>query len=417
MARDLIPLMDRLLPDETRALLKSVGEVASRMGAPLYLVGGSVRDMLLERPPDDLDLVVEGNAPALASEAAKEIGGEVLAHSRFGTATLKVGDVRLDIATARTETYSRPGALPEVRAGTLRQDLIRRDFSINAMAVALSGEETGRLVDMFGGQEDIRRDLVRVLHDHSFIEDPTRIFRGVRYEQRLGFRFEENTLRLLREALRRGCLATVTGDRIRHELELILEEPEPFKTLMRARELDVFWHLAPNLRDVPFLPLLEGKPVDDPLVYLAALAYGLRPWQRFAFIYRLNMPSQWARVVSDAITVRTREHLLRRPGISPVEICDLLDPLCLVSVKAGLLLAREGPGKENLERYLSELRDVKPLLNGNDLLLLGVPEGPLVGEALAMLRHARLEGKATTRHDEVALVREFLAGKDLGGDE
>ena len=400
--------MDRLLPPETRSLLKRVGEAASRLDMPLYLVGGPVRDMLLDRPPEDLDMVVEGDAPSLASEVAEETGGETLSHSRFGTATLRVGDLRLDIATARTESYPRPGALPQVQAGTLRQDLIRRDFSINAMAVSLSREETGQLVDMFGGEDDLSNGLVRVLHDRSFIDDPTRILRGIRYEQRLGFRFEEKTLRLLREALERGSLSTVSGDRLRHELELMLEEQEPLKPLMRARELEVFAHLYPTLGDTPYLPRLEGQPVDEPLMYLAALAYGLHPVHRPGFVYRLNMPSKWERVVADAATLHSLGPQLEQEDMPPLELCHLLDPLSPVSLQTGLLLAGEGPVKGTLERYLNELRHLKPLLNGDDLLLLGIPEGPMIGEALAMLRQARLEGRTATRHDEVALVREFM---------
>jgi tRNA nucleotidyltransferase (CCA-adding enzyme) len=406
--------MDRLLPPETRSLLKSVGEVASRLEMPLYLVGGPVRDMLLDRPPDDLDLVVEGDAPTLASEVAGEAGGETLSHSRFGTATLRVGDLRLDIATARTESYPRPGALPQVQSGTLRQDLIRRDFSINAMALALSGEKTGQLVDMFNGEDDLGNGLVRVLHDRSFIDDPTRILRGVRYEQRLGFRFEETTLRLLREALERGSLSTVSGDRLRHELELMLEEPEPLKPLLRARELEVFPHLYPTLGDTPYLPRLEGQPVDEPLMYLATLAYGLHPVQRPGFVYRLNMPSKWEKIVADAATLHSLGPQLEQEDMPPLELCRLLDPLSPVSLRTGLLLVDEGPVKRTLERYLNELRHLKPLLNGDDLLLLGIPEGPLIGEALAMLRQARLEGRTATRHDEVALAREFINSRDLG---
>jgi len=258
-----------------------------------------------------------------------------------------------------------------------------------------------------------------VLHDGSFIDDATRILRAVRYEQRLGFNLEENTLRLLGQALRKGILVTVSGDRLRHELETILEEPEPLKTLLRARDLRVIWYLHPGLRDAPYLDLLIGKRVEEPLVYLAALTYPLRSVEKFGFIYRLNMPSRWAQVASDAVTLRSHELALGRRDITPVEVCQLLDPLSPVSLQAGLLLADEGPVKRNLERYLNELRYVKPSLTGDDLLLLGVPEGPLVGEALSMLREARLEGRATTRRDEITLVREFLAKHSLhqGGND
>jgi tRNA nucleotidyltransferase (CCA-adding enzyme) len=394
-----------------RTLLWQLVSVAERNGLSLYLVGGPVRDVLLGQPPDDLDLVVEGDAPALAREAAKEVGGQVLAHSRFGTATVKLGDIRLDLATARTETYARPGALPQVRAGTLQQDLIRRDFTINAMAVPLSGTDKGRLVDPFGGQQDLRDGLVRVLHDRSFVDDPTRILRGIRYEQRLGSRFEEGTLRLLHEALDRRCLSTVTGDRLRHELQRMLEEPGPLKPLLRARELGVFAGLYPALRDAPYLPRLEGKHVSDPLAYLATLAYGLDPKYRAGFIFRLNMPSRWEKVVSDAVALSSMESHLADAGMPPLELCRKLDPLSEASLQAGLLVMDDGVARDNLARYANELRYVKPLLNGDDLLLLGIPEGPMIGEALEMLRVARLEGRARTRRDEVALVREWMAGR------
>ena len=408
MSANYIAILEQHLTPETFSLLEAVGEVASCMGVHLYLVGGSVRDILLGRAPDDLDLVVEGDAVRVASEAAEKLDGQVLAHSQFGTATLKVSAGRLDLASARVETYPRPGALPQVRSGTLRQDLARRDFSINAMAVALSGDDAGELVDLFGGRQDLQAGLIRVLHDGSFIDDATRILRAVRYEQRLGLNLEENTLRLLEQALRKGILATVSGDRLRHELETILDEPEPLKTLLRARELRVFWSLYPALRDVPYLERLVGRPVEEPLVYLAALSYHLRPVEKFGFIYRLNMPTRWADVASDAVTLRTHELALGQRDISPVEVCRLLDPLSPVSLQAGLLLADEGPVKRNLERYLNELRYVKPSLTGDDLLLLGIPEGPLVGEALSLLRQARLEGKASTRRDEIELVKEFM---------
>lgn len=402
-------LLDKLLSAEVRTLLSQLVSVAERSGHPLYLVGGTVRDMLLGQPPGDLDLVVEGDVPALAREAAKEVGGQVLAHSQFGTATLKLGDIRIDLATARTETYARPGALPQVRAGTLQDDLVRRDFTINAMAVALSGVDRGLLVDPFGGQHDLKDGLVRVLHDRSFVDDPTRILRGIRYEQRLGFRFEEGTLHLLQDALDRRCLSTVTGDRLRHELEKMLEEPEPLKTLLRARELGVFVGLYPALRDAPYLSKLEDKRVDDPLVYLAVLAYGLDPRYRAGFVFRLNMPLRWEKVVNDTLTLRSMEPDLADAEMSPLELCHKLDPLSEASLQAALLVMDDGPAKANLARYVNELRYVKPLLNGDDLLLLGIPEGPMIGEALEMLRLARLEGRARTRRDEVALVREFVS--------
>jgi tRNA nucleotidyltransferase (CCA-adding enzyme) len=280
------------------------------------------------------------------------------------------------------------------------------------MALGLSGVDEGGLIDLFEGEADLAAGIIRVLHDGSFGDDPTRIFRAVRYEQRLGFHIEEHTLHLLREALGRRSLSTVTGDRLRHELERILDELEPWRALMRARELGVLTGLYPALGNVPYLPRLEGQTVDDPLVYLAAVAYGLHPVRRAGFVYRLNMPSPWSKVVTDAVALHSLEEKLSDPELRPLEICHHLDPLSPVSLEAGRRVMDDGAARDTLERYLDELRDVRPLLNGDDLLLLGIPEGPQVGEVLRMLREARLEGRTTTRHDEVALVREFAKGLD-----
>lgn len=415
VAAGLSPLMRRHLGEPTLALLHQVGQIASRMGVPFYLVGGSVRDLLLDHSPRDLDLVVEGDAAMLASEVARRLSGQALTMSQFGTASVVVEGNRLDLATARKETYARPGALPRVVASTLLEDLGRRDFTINTMAVALSWSSFGTLVDMHGGQADLRGRLVRILHPRSFVDDATRILRAIRYEQRLGFRLEDETALRLGEAVAGGMFDTISGDRLRRELDLLLQEEEPLKPLLRAAGLGVLRGLYAPLDGVPGLHRLVGaEQPDDPLVYLAVIASHLTTKENEAFIKRLNLTSRWAQVVRDTISLRP---LLGEVAstTSVVQLCHMLDCLSHSAVKAHTLMEGKSAASEKLRRYLAEYRYVKPSLSGRELLALGVPQGPTVGAVLARLREARLEGRIANRSEEVALVGALLKDPSLTG--
>ncbi|GAI51444.1 unnamed protein product, partial [marine sediment metagenome] len=218
MSQNLSSQLEEYLPQQILKLVKDAGEKASKLGQELYLVGGAVRDLFLGRANFDLDLVVEGDAIKLAQELAKDGQAKLTVHPRFGTAKLSYTDFSLDLATARRETYSQPGALPTVQPGSLTDDLRRRDFSINAMALCLTPDRFGELVDLYHSKDDLDNGLIRILHPRSFIDDATRILRGLRYEQRLGFKLEPKTAELLRRDA--AMLDTISGDRIRHELEL-----------------------------------------------------------------------------------------------------------------------------------------------------------------------------------------------------
>jgi tRNA nucleotidyltransferase (CCA-adding enzyme) len=212
---------------------------------PLYMVGGIVRDLLLGKPNPDLDLVLEGDAVAFAKDFVNKTGGKLTVHPKFNTAKIILNDWTVDAAMARTETYAQPGALPEVTPGTLKTDLFRRDFTVNAMAVHLNLDRYGELIDLYRGQQDLNQKIIRVIHEESFIDDATRIWRAIRYEQRLGFQIEPDTLRLLKRDITR--LKTVGGFRIKHELELMLKEKEPENMMLRADELGVLKELHPAL--------------------------------------------------------------------------------------------------------------------------------------------------------------------------
>jgi tRNA nucleotidyltransferase (CCA-adding enzyme) len=214
--------IEQYLPKPLLELVKDISRQAAKHGQRVYLVGGVVRDLLLGYPNFDLDVVVEGDAVKLAQQVAETGRVKLLAHHRFGTAKLRYEDSVVDLATARKETYARPGALPAVTPGTLEDDLIRRDFSINAMAMSVAANDYGELIDPHRGKTDLEHRLIRVLHPKSFSDDATRILRGVCYEQRLGFEFEARTARLLERDV--PMLDTISGDRIRHEVEHIFDE-------------------------------------------------------------------------------------------------------------------------------------------------------------------------------------------------
>ena len=270
----------RQLPSELVNFVRVAGELAANQGQSLYLVGGVVRDLLLSRPNFDLDLVLEGDAINLAERLLQVRQGRIITHRRFGTAELQWDKWSVDLATARSETYVEPGALPSVSPGSIEDDLFRRDFTINAMAVMLNPNRYGLLIDLYGGRDDLEHKLIRVLHENSFVDDATRIWRGLRYEQRLNFQLGENSLKLLKRNV--SMLDTISGDRIRHELELVLEEEFPEKVLLRAKKLKVLPKLHPALKGDDWLAekFEQARELSSPNspsvgLYLALLAYRL----------------------------------------------------------------------------------------------------------------------------------------------
>ena len=387
----------------------------------MYLVGGPVRDVLLNAPVKDLDFVVEGDAPALARQLADELGGEVVLHARFGTGTVALEGCRVDVVTARREVYTHPGALPQVSPGTIYDDLARRDFSINALALPLA-ESRPKILDPHRGIDDLGSGIIRVLHRGSFVDDPTRILRAIRYEQRCGFVIEPETLSQLQKAVCQGYMTTVSGDRLRHELERILAEKQPVLPLKQAFELGVLAAIHPALSNSSGLARLAASGAFDeargesigPSVYLAALAYPLNPVDGEGVIHRLNMPGTWARIVHDTIELRGREPELAAPSLSASRIYHMVEDLAEAAVRAVSRITESPVAAQRLTRYLNQLRFVSPLLNGKDLLDMEVPPGPLVGQILRQLLEAKLDGQVSTEEDERQLVREILADKGAG---
>lgn len=424
--------LERALPAPLLTLLHKASQTAGEMGYSLYIVGGFVRDLLLGVTDSvDMDLVVDGDAIALARRLAARYGGRVHAHSRFGTAKWMLKDqVSLDFTTARTEFYEHPTALPSVERGSIKSDLHRRDFTINTMAICLDEAHYGQLLDFYGGEQDLERGYIRVLHSLSFVEDPTRILRAVRLEQRLGFRIEERTEELIDDAL--DLLDRVSGDRIRHELTLIFQEAEPERCLARLEELGVLAQIHPALRyndwleerfkrlrrDLARWEAMSGQPeqrrrrAPEPILYLALLAFPLTAQEMEELSARLKLPSDEANLLRQVASLRQVAPQLAEPGLSRSAICRLLEPYSSRALFLLWITSDEERARQRLELYQRELRHVKPELDGTYLKGLGVPPGPIYRRILGALRDARLDGQVTSRAEEEALVRELLAADE-----
>ena len=408
---NLAPILDQRLVPAQAHLLRLAANASAQHGVELYLVGGTVRDMLLEQSPVDLDLSAVGGTPEFVATLAHELNGEVVAHSQFGTSKLKAGDTTIDLAIARSESYEHPGALPAVAPGSIHEDLARRDFTINAMAVSLEAEGWGELVDPFDGQRDLQLTLVRALHPDSFIDDSTRILRALRYAQRLGFRLEPATDRLIRRDLR--YLDAIKGDRVRHELQRIFLEDNAASILQMAQELGVLSAIYPGLgvdeRVLATLRQASAEPeADKELLLLVLLTYSLPTSELPGIVSRLNMVSSWARVVRDAGAVKNNFDSLRTPDLTPSRIHALLRGAGVEAVRGCALAVDDDLVVQRLEHYLTELRHVNTMLKGDDLIALGVPQGPMVGRLLNGLLAARLDGELVSREDEEDYVARRL---------
>ncbi len=381
----------------------------------LELVGGAVRDLLLGCTPRELDVVVAGDAPALAQTLARRLGAEATVHERFGTAYVEHREARLDFATRRAESYPAPGALPEVRAGTPEEDLLRRDFTVNAIALALGGSERGALRAAPHALDDLRAGRLRVLHDASFRDDPTRLLRLARYRVRMGFTVEKRTEALAREAIGVGALATLSGARVGAELRLALGEPDPLAALAALEELGVLRALHPRLhleqglvrRALDLLAPAGGGEADASsfvlgeanVLLLSALtlplalrAEGDPGVEIRALLDRLEFPGAERDLTLAAATAvpRLLEELPRCRRAS--ELYALAAPVPPEAVAlAGALDAAHAA--EAARRWLHELRDVRLTITGADLLAAGVPEGPEIGRRLRATLMLRLDGE------------------------
>lgn len=413
-APNLAGLLQRSLDEDRLRLLRLVVEESTRRGLPLYIVGGAVRDLLLSRRLNDFDLIVEGEAIALARALARRHGGGVTAHTRFGTAKwflpepLKRRHETLDLISARYETYEHPAALPRVRFGSLEDDLRRRDFTVNAMAIRLDGPHYGELRDDLQGREDLEKGLIRVLHPRSFIDDPTRMYRAVRYEGRYGFHIAEDTLALIPAA--RPLVEKLSAQRIRHELDLILDEPNAVPMLKRLDELDLLAAVHPALAGFARSKLasatLEEAVLRNRNARWAVWLMHLTEEEIELLNERLHFQAELLKILRSSALLRA--NLKAVVGLKPSQAAELLEGYSFKALEIVSSALAPGEIKDILSRYISEWWHVKPGTTGHDLKKLSVPPGPRYAEILRRLRAAWLDGEVKSEEEEQRLLEELL---------
>ena len=412
-------LLEKSLDDSWLKTLHLLADHAWALQMPIYLVGGVVRDLFLDRPVVDFDLVIEGDGAKFAKHLANNIGGEIVIHSAFGTATWQPANSSLsfDLITARSETYSQPGALPTVKPSTIDDDLRRRDFTINAMALRLDGENFGELHDPLDGQKDLDSKTIRVLHDKSFMDDPTRIFRAVRYAARYGFELDSATQTLINtEAL--IVLASLSGERLRNEFDLIFEEEH---SLAMIADLEVFGVLNAIHKDLQFSDYkstlefhqteeLSDLMIPDILSFQQTLAWTL--WLirlPVASIEAIAKKFAFPAVLTNSAIAASKVYVTPYPaGAKKSEITFYLEAFPVLSVYTARIVVSDEIVQNNLTSFLLEWRKVKPYTTGNDLISRGLEPGPKFKEILTRLRAAWLDEDVENEAEEMKLLEQLI---------
>src|SRR3989337_514400 len=411
-------LKSRFTP-EVYNILKFSGEVAEGLGFNAYLVGGSVRDLLRGEENLDIDIVIEGDGIVFAKALGEKLNASVKSHQRFNTAQVITGKLKLDVATARTEYYESPAALPKVETSSIKKDLYRRDFTINTLAIKLNPKDFGLLMDFFGSQRDLKEKQIRVLHNLSFIEDPTRAFRAIRFSERFGFKISKHAENLIKSTVKMNLFEKLSGPRLYEELLLLFNEPEPDRALKKLSDLGLLKVIHPALtfneelektlkslhETVSWFNLLflEEK-TDRGVLYLMALLSELKEEEAEAVAERLSPPPKIKDMI-DKGTSKAKEVVKRLPSEDPVEIYNLLRKLRLETILLAMALSKDRLKQKVISRYLTELRKIEPILKGEDLKKIGVKPGPVYSRILKELLEEKLRGHLKYREDEERFVR------------
>src|SRR5688572_4384572 len=409
MNMDFKSQLESTLSIERMRLLHLVKHEATQRGLPLYIVGGSVRDFVLGHVVNDFDLTVEGDAIALARSLASRHGGQVTAHTKFCTAKWFLPNnmkfdaeahPALDIVSARSEVYKHPAVLPTVKIGSIDDDIRRRDFTMNALAIRLDGSHFGELRDDLNGTEDLQRGIIRVLHSGSFIDDPTRMYRAVRYEGRYSFKIAEDTLALIPEA--RSLVKKLSAQRIRRELDILLDEPNAVSMLARLDELDLLSPIHPALSNFNQSNLATLKSDDTELqnrqsrwiLWLMHLTE-----QEIEFVNaRLHFTADLLKTIRSAALLNANRTAVA--GLKPSQCVELLEGYSLRALETIYPILADEDIKNKISKYLFEWRYAKPKTTGHDLKKRGLKPGPKYAEILRRLRAALLDGEVKTEEDE-----------------
>jgi len=433
--RDVSKILKEGLPKKLYEFLKMAGEVADELGFGAYIVGGCVRDLLKREENLDIDIVVEGDGIKFARTLANRVSAKVTAHQRFGTAQVIINqegihkDMRIDIATARTEYYESPATLPKVEISSIKKDLYRRDFTINSLAVKLNKKNFGLLIDFFGGQRDLKDRLIRVLHNLSFVEDPTRAFRAIRFSERFAFKLTKHTENLIKLAIRMNIFEKLSGTRIYDELMLIFKETNPIKALKRLGDYGLLKAIHPRLMYSPELEsllqsvhdtitwfdlLFLNERYDRGVIYSMILLCKLNTVERESALQRLFVSKTVRDKIMEGLDL-AQELLKRLRPDDAVETYHLLVGIEMEIVLFCMALTKNSEKKRAISHFLLELRNVKPLIKGNDIKGLGVPPGPLYSKIFRRILDEKLMKRLNTKQEEMAFAGRFIANHEGKG--
>ncbi|MFQ5560497.1 MAG: CBS domain-containing protein, partial [Nitrospinota bacterium] len=422
--KSMTKLLKERLTQDLADLLKTVAQAADEVGLNVNLVGGFVRDLFLRIDNTDIDIVVEGDGIAFSQHFANKVEGRVRSHSKFGTAVVVLPDgKKVDVASTRIEYYERPAALPMVEMSSQKHDLFRRDFTINSLSIRLNGSEAGKLVDYFGGQRDLKERVINVMHNLSFVDDPTRVFRAIRFEQRFNFSLGKQTLSLLKSAVRRDLFHHLSGARLFVELVTMLKEKEPVRMVRRMNALGLLRFIHPKLTftkqgEELFLGISEAASWyhllylgNDPevwFIYLLGLIDSLNDSEVDEFFQSLNVPEKYVKRlraaradVFSSLATLSAEKNMSRGRIYEILNGVAVETLLFLTAKAGKEWI-----KKDVSLFITHLNYVKTELTGADLIDLGLKKGPEVGRALVMIKEAKLNGIIRSKADERAFIKE-----------
>lgn len=404
------------LDSKIRDILTQIFNVGNGLGIKIYLVGGPVRDLLLNRQVVDIDLVVDKDLNAILETLEKKYQFKIES-TRFLTAKIYGIDFVVDIAQARKEVYLRPGALPEVKSGSLKADAFRRDFTINALYLRIAENGFEQLIDYVGGVDDLRRKIIRVIKKDSFWEDPTRIIRAIRYEQRFGFRMEKKTLFLLKKAIKEDVFSTVTGQRLGAEFIRTLKEKNSVNALIRMSQLCGFDFITSGVKFTSKkISLLtewysfpyKNKVSSPEIIPLMILFSDLEPSKLNEVSRKLELTRRQRKLISDYLSLN-RKNIISAidDNLSIIRVYDKLKNFEFEIIVC-LYLEAQGKAKGNLKSFIDEILKLKLEIKGDDVKKLGVPSGPVIGELLDKVKRAKLEGKLKNKKDEIRYLKKLL---------
>ena len=389
-------------------VLDKIIAITSEKKIKCYLVGGAVRDIILGKIPKDLDFVVDKKAENISSEIALELNGDVLSNSEFGTSKLSVKKSIYDIANARSETYAHPGALPKVTRNSIDKDLWRRDFSINSVAIQLTQDEDWQILDPTDGLTDISHGTIRVLHNKSFVDDPTRIFRAVKYSIRFGFSIDEKTEKLIGNCIKSNYINKISGNRILSEVSQILEENN-FKTnIQLLSSLGILSSIHPKLKIgsalLDKLTKLNNDTKEDKSKLLTLFFSDINPENIDGICQRLDVNPKTVKILHGIQTIKQNTKSLSKTKIINSELMMLLDKLDIESISSIQLISKNESLRKNLSNFLDKLRFIKPKIAAKEIISLGIAPGPQIGNLLADIRFAVADGILKTVNEEKQFI-------------